>query len=362
MSVPAPAACPQPIPLARAAIAAVLLCPLLAAQLLPPQLKQPLAAHLKFSSAELSSIEAGRPAAHVVETGDPEDVLIVGAIRIAASPAEFVARYRNVTEFESGPGVQASGRFNTPPRIQDLAGLALSRDDWDDIRDCEPGDCSFKAGDAGLNKMRASVNWKSPDYVAQANRVLQNLALEYLLNYQAKGNAGLAAYHDTDKVQRVQDGLTKMVGNLPVLQQYMPEVANYLLHYPKGRPVGMEDFFYWQAAEFGLKPVHRITHVLIQKKQVPSGEGYLIANKMLYASHYFRSALELRFLAPVQTADKKTATFLVVVQRSYVDGLTGMKGKLLRGPIMSKSRDALERYLVDCKNKVEPRGGSRNRP
>lgn len=102
--------------------------------------------------------------------------------------------------------------------------------------------------------------------------------------------------------------------------------------------------------------------MLIQKKQVPSGEGYLIANKMLYASHYFRSALELRFLAPVQTADKKTATFLVVVQRSYVDGLTGMKGKLLRGPIMSKSRDALERYLVDCKNKVEPRGGSRNRP
>jgi len=66
----------------------------------------------------------------------------------------------------------------------------------------------------------------------------------------------------------------------------------------------------------------------------------------------------LRFLIPAEGPDKKPATFLVVLQRSYVDGLTGVKGKLLRGPIMSKSRDALERYLVASKNKVEARRGA----
>lgn len=338
---------------ARAAVVALLLGSALAAQKLPPQLRQALSTQLKFTPAELGGIEAGRAAAHVMETGDPEDVLIVGAIRIAAPPAEFVARYRNITEFESGPGIPAGGKFSTPPRIQDLAGLTLVRSEWDDVRDCEPGDCSFKAGDAGLKKIRSSVNWKSPNYVAEANRVFQNMALEYLVNYQSKGNASLAAYHDTEKIQRVQDGLTKMVAGLPVLKQYVPEMAAYLLQYPNGRPPATEDFFYWQVADFGLKPVHRVTHVLIQKKQVQGGEGYLIANKMLYASHYFRSALELRFLAPAKTADGKSATFLVVVQRSYVDGLTGIKGKLMRGPIMSKSRDALERYLMACKAKLE---------
>jgi hypothetical protein len=36
-----------------------------------------------------------------------------------------------------------------------------------------------------------------------------------------------------------------------------------------------------------------------------------------------------------------------------VDGLTGVKGSLIRGPILSKSRQALEGYLLDCKKKVE---------
>jgi hypothetical protein len=325
----------------------------LAAQPLPQQLKQALSSQLRFTPPELTSLEGGRAAARVMDTGDPEDVLIVGAIRIGATPSEFVARYRDITEFESGPGVSAVGKFSTPPHLKDVSKFALAKDEWDDFRECEPGDCSFKAGDAGLEKIRSSINWKSPNYVADANRVVQGLALEYLQNYQAKGNASLAAYHDTKKVSRVQDGLTKLVQNTPVLHQYMPDVAQYLLQYPQGKPAGSEDFFYWQVADFGLKPVHRITHVIIQQKQTPAGDGYLIANKMLYASHYFRSALELRFLLPVQTRSRTSSMYLVVLQRSYVDGLTGFKGKLLRGPIMNKSRDALERYLLSCKGKLE---------
>jgi hypothetical protein len=322
-------------------------------QSLPPQLKGGLTTHLKFTPAEISALENGRAAAHLVETGDPEDVFIVGAIRIGAAPAKFVDRYRNITEFESGPGVPAGNRFSEPPTLNDLSGLAFIKDEIDDIRDCKPGDCSFKIGDPGMQRIRSSVNWKSQGYVADANKVLRGLWLEYLKNYREKGNAALASYHDSDKLSRVADGLTKMARNLPLLRQYVPEVADYLVTFPAGKPPSTEEFYYWQVADFGLKPVHRVTHVMIEKKPSQTGEAYLITNKMLYASHYFRSALEFRFLIPAEGPDKKPATYLVVLQRSYVDGLTGMTGKLLRGTIMGKSRDALERYLVASKGKVE---------
>jgi hypothetical protein len=328
------------------------------AQALPPQLKQAMGGQLKFSAAEISAVEGGRAAAHVVETGDPEDVFIVGAIRIGSSPADFVARYRNITQFESGPGIPAGGKFSTPPNLNDLAGLRLIKDEIDDIRDCRPGDCSFKISDAGLQRIRSSVNWKSPNYVAETNKVIRQIWLNSLLNYQVKGNSALATYHDSDKLSRVSDGLLKMVKNLPVLQQYVPEMANYLVQFPQGKPPETDGFYYWQVADFGLKPVHRLTHVVVEKKAAKFGDGYLIANKMMYASHYFRSALELRFLVPAEGPDKKPATFLVVLQRSYADGMTGLTGKLLRGTVMSKSRDALERYLVNCRSKFESPSGA----
>ena len=45
---------------------------------------------------------------------------------------------------------------------------------------------------------------------------------------------------------------------------------------------------------FGLKPTIRISHVTIQEGQ----EGTVVASKMLYASHYFWTGLELRALLP----------------------------------------------------------------
>ena len=114
-----------------------------------------------------------------------------------------------------------------------------------------------------------------------------------------------------------------------------------------------EEMFYWQVGDFGLKPVHRLTHVIINKGSATHGEGYLIASKMLFASHYFRSAIELRFLVPGQDQKRGAMHYLVCVKRSYVDGLTGMQGKLIRGTILRKSRTSMEKYVASVKEKVE---------
>jgi hypothetical protein len=77
----------------------------------------------------------------------------------------------------------------------------------------------------------------------------------------------------------------------------------------------------------------------------------VIAIKQLYASHYFHTTLELRFLA----ADDRRAgrgTFLISITRSRNDGMTGFKGLFLRPIIRSRSRDAIRRYLDHVKRQV----------
>lgn len=96
-----------------------------------------------------------------------------------------------------------------------------------------------------------------------------------------------------------------------------------------------------------------MTRVVILRKPAQFGEGAVIASKMMFASHYFRSALEFRFLLPAQSPAGKPQLYLVALQRSFVDGLGRFKGKLVRGPILSRTEDALERYLLGVKGKLE---------
>ena len=74
---------------------------------------------------------------------------------------------------------------------------------------------------------------------------------------------------------------------------------------------------------------------------------------MLLASHYFRAALELKSLAPDRASPGGKSFYLVCLNRSFVDGLTGVKGALIRGTVKSRSRDSLARYLGSVKQKIE---------
>jgi hypothetical protein len=323
------------------------------AQPLPPTLKQVLGTNLQFSAQEIQEAEAGQGVVRLVDTGNPEDVFVAGIIRLAVPPAYFVQRYRDIVKFESGPGILAVGKFSNPPREDDMAGLVFSKAEVDDLRDCEPGDCDFKIGDRGMKFIRDGVQWSSADYLQQLNRVIREMWIRYLKEYQEKGNAALAAYHDTDKIFHVEQGQGELLAKSPFLTRYLPELSGYLTGYPKAALPNGEDFFYWQVADFGLKPVHRITHVAIQRAESKEGEAYAIASKMLWASHYFRSALEFRVLVPVKTGDGKPAHYFVVLQRSYVDGLTGFKGRLIRGPIMSRTVSSMKGYLSNTKTRLE---------
>jgi hypothetical protein len=138
-----------------------------------------------------------------------------------------------------------------------------------------------------------------------------------------------------------------MIERLPRLGSEMPDLKAYLLGYPAAALPDSTDFLYWQQAEFGLKPIVRVNHLVIQQRL----DRTVIASKMLYASHYFWTALELRVLLPDPARGR--GFWFVMVNRARSDGLSGFTGNVVRGRVRGELQKSMSRVLVATKSKLE---------
>ncbi len=310
---------------------------------------------MRFSAADLRAYDAGSAVIKSLDTPIREELAHVAAVYLDAPSGRFVERFRDIVQFESGPGIPQIGRFRSPPRLEDLASLTLPPTDVAMLRGCRPGDCDVKLSAAAMRRFRDEVDWSSPNAAREADEVAHEMIVDLVSAYQAEGNAALGHYHDGDEPLPVAEQFRALLASSDPLPVPVPELLAYLDDYPNGHLAGAEDFFYWTVVEFGLKPTIRVNHVTIYPlggSPPPSGVRYAIAIKQLYASHYFHTTLELRFLID---DDRRAGpgTSLISITRSRSDGMTGFKGLFLRPIVRSRSRDAVRSYLDQVKRQVE---------
>ncbi len=104
------------------------------------------------------------------------------------------------------------------------------------------------------------------------------MALEYIEAYRHGGNSELAVYVDSDRPQFIAQEFAEMLQRADMLPDAAPELQKFLLDYPAApRAKGLEDYFYWSEAAFGLKPVFRLNHVAVHPVSQSLGTKYLIA-------------------------------------------------------------------------------------
>ena len=104
---------------------------------------------------------------------------------------------------------------------------------------------------------------------------------------------------------------------------------------------------YWQETEFGLKPTLRINHLTV--REGPSDA--VVVSKMLYASHYFWTGLDLRAL--VSDPARGSGFWFVTVGRSRSDGLSGSTSAFLRRRVRTEVQEAAMAGLRMTKQKME---------
>jgi hypothetical protein len=314
---------------------------------LPPRLDSYLAKQVGLSSRERERLRRGGPVARLFDVDEVSEVSVVGAIWINAPIRRYVEALEDIERFESGPAFRVTRRIGEPPDPGDFADWRLPQQDVEDLRRCRVGDCNVKLTEGAIKRLQAEVNWSAPDARAAVDALIRQFALEYVKGYLAEGNKHLAEYRDKSRPRSVAQEFSEMIDQMPELAIFMPEMREYLLAYPDVSLPDSTSFLYWQETAFGLKPTIRISHLTIRE----GPNDTVVASKMLYASHYFWSAVELRMLLP--DPSRGPGFWYVIVNRSRSDGLRGLTGLFVRPRVRSRARDGALAVLRSTKRNLE---------
>jgi hypothetical protein len=318
---------------------------------LPAPLASFLTEEAHATIADRDALLAGSPLVKLLDADPSREVAVFGAVWINAPSVSYVEQVKNIERFERGGAFRITKRISDPPRPGDFAALRISDDDLENLKDCKIGDCALKLGEDALGTLRREVDWSKPTARDDANVVFRRLALQYVNGYREGGNARLAIYRDKDHPTFVANEFRSMIDRLPRLAENLPELTRYLLDYPQAAPLAHStDFLYWQETQFGLKPTIRISHLIIQDRT----DATVIASKMLYSSHYFWTALELRVL--LRDPPRGPGFWLITVNRCRADGLSGFTGRVVRSRVRSEVTDGARAALTATKTRLESKG------
>jgi hypothetical protein len=318
---------------------------------LPNYIRNYLIQYVDAKQVDFKLIDSGRSFVKAMDTERREEIALIGVVKMKASAEFYVSKYRNIVEFESGPGIRQSGLFSSPPQISDVASLTWEHDDLEKLRKCKRNDCGVRLPQGSVLEVRSAVRWSSKNAHDQADALLRQKIVSLVKAYKNKGNRALPVYLDKGDPIRVSDGINTLLRNSKFLNDYLPNVISYVRNYPFEKNANAEDLFYWQKGEFGLQPVIRVSHVTIFELDNTADFQYAIASKMLYANHYFRDALEVRLLVSDSCAG--CGFYLIAINRSHADGMTGFKGLFVRPKTIKKSVSALEEWLTRTKVRIE---------
>jgi hypothetical protein len=316
-----------------------------------PGLESFLSQNIGLSHDEIGLLNTGKPVVKALPPRTSAEVFLFGAILIEASPDRYFEYARDLDRRRRIPGYLGLGRISSPPRLADWDGFTLDTDDVQSLKKCQPGDCQIQLPATPIRDLQQRFDWTTPGVNDRINQLLRQSANERLLAYQRQGSPALRTYDDKRDPVDIARQFAYIVSYLKVLPAHVPEFYRCLLDYPNAQPANVENEFYWAKVKFGLKPTLRVVHVLTLRGDRADPVAYAVAEKQLYASHYFETALDLSFC--VRASGPRPGFFLISILGSEQAGLTGPKGAVIRKAAVGRSLSNLRDALSQTKSTLE---------
>ena len=332
---------------AASTLAALALIAALPGSTIAPDLRDVLSRDLKFGAADLADLERGRIVKRGLDATAPGEVAVVGAARIGARAAAFVDRVRGIEEFKRGPDVIQIGRFSEPPRLEDLDGLTVGRDDVD-LRRCRVGSCDIRLSADLIRRFQREIDWRLPDADARAAALFKRVLVENVRAYVSGGPGRITEYDDEKRIVRPLEDFDALLKSSSYVGALVHDLPAHLRD-PAAAPLPhAEEFVYWSKEKFGLTPFITATHVVIGR--APSG-AYVIASRDVYSSRYVDASLSYTIAAPAVGAPD--AFYLVYANRSRAAALKGAFGGLRRSIVERRARNSIDENLRSTKARLE---------
>lgn len=326
------------------------------AQVRPRRVDQFLTSVVHLDEGQLASLSRGDVVAKVLPTSLDRDVTVFAAIHVNASSAEFVERQRDPKHTLQSPTRTAGAVFHTPATEADVRDIAVTRDDVAELRKCKPNDCNFKLPAADMERLRATIDWSSPDAADRVADYVRQRMMDYVSAYREHGDSAMVVYGDNGNVS-ASDALLAMMSDSSFAPSGTATLLRHLTDYPRDSLAGATDVLFWSVDNLPhARPILRITHETIYAPPELPG-ATIVAQKQIYADHYFEAALELVAAIDDSTttmAETRAAGFtLIAIRRYRFDHLPRGGIFNLRGRVIGGLRDALRADLVRWRREAE---------
>ena len=296
----------------------------------------------------------GEVETRILDAKHDREVAVVGLARLRASTACFLAQFRDIENFKKSPLVLQIHKLVPPVGPRDFEEFSLDARDLDDLANCRVGSCAVKLPVRAMQRLDKEVAWSGPGHDQLARSIIREELLAYLKTYLERGNPALIEYHDKSSPVPMEREFRGILKARPGLADLVPQFYEYILHYPAMELQGVSEFFYWSLESFGLKPVASVTEVSIYSQVGSSHVGQaVIASKQLYASHYFDASMGLTVALDDPSEAPHPGMYLVYLNRSRIDLLTGIFGGLRRAILHGRLREGMRNNLAEVVKKVE---------
>jgi hypothetical protein len=312
-----------------------------------------------FTDADVARFDLGEVIARLAPGGSEGEVTALAAVRIRTTKDQAASYFNQYLSFEDGKVTLQFGTFSRPPVAADVGKLTLDRDDVEALRRCKPGDCDIRIGAAMIGELQRAVDWQSSGAADQANALARERIVEYVRTYLERGNAALVTYNDRSQPVSLANEWQSILASTPSFGHYAPALKLYADAFPKATLPGGTDVIYWAKENYGLpRPVIHVTH-MITWKDPARPDRVLVAQKQIYASHYYDGSLALTALLDLPPVDGRPACALIYFNRSRGDLLKGGFGGMRRRVAQDQARKSAEQTLTNIRDVLEKAAGLR---
>jgi hypothetical protein len=297
--------------------------------------------------------DSGQPVVKLLPAQHKQEVAVCGLVYLKVPPETFLQSFRESMVRKSDSAILQIGKFSSAPTIEDLQSLTLEPRDIDDLKTCVAGDCKVKLSAGMMQRFQNEIDWTAPDYRFQVTVLYKGILLDYVREYLRQGDAALIEYNDKPTRIRLADETLSLMDASNFGQSITSDLPPDSKWPSESGVTVVENALIWSKIEFGLKPVIAINHIVVYKQQQTTGPQVLVVSKQIYANHYFDASLAVTAFG--KNPKENSESYLFYENRSRVDGLNGLFGKLKRGVIEDQAVDNLTTILEKSKARLMAR-------
>jgi hypothetical protein len=240
------------------------------------EFRNTLIAKAGFTGDDWAALERGEMIVKHVPVANKREVAVFSVARLQGTPEVIMKAFGDSMAQQNSKPILRTGKLSVPPTLADMETLSLEDRDVEDLRDCVVGRCELKLSASMIGRFQREMNWSASDYKSQANRLFREMLLDYVRDYQTRGDAALIEYQDQRRAISVREEQQSLFDRLLYMPDFAPEFASYLKSFPYLELAHVESHISWAKLKFGLKPVIIVTHVTTYQRSSPAHSKFFL--------------------------------------------------------------------------------------